>query len=119
MMVIAGMKIFGYAPISGVRWAAFRSLAASARWTSAKFVVQYPNDSTNPSPNTIAIQLAPIGLVTCPTPVPCQGCSASPPRPLAPVTLAFSPSQPPTTCRPTSVMGIRAARMTKNCSTSL
>ena len=40
MMVRAGMKIFGYAPISGVRWAADRSLADRARWTSAKFVVQ-------------------------------------------------------------------------------
>ena len=40
MIVIAGMKIFGYAPISGVRRAALRLLADSARWTSAKFVVQ-------------------------------------------------------------------------------
>ncbi len=40
MIVSAGMKIFGNAPISGVRWAADRSLADSARCTSAKFVVQ-------------------------------------------------------------------------------
>ncbi len=40
MIVSAGMKIFGYAPISGVRCPADRSLAASARCTSAKFVVQ-------------------------------------------------------------------------------
>jgi hypothetical protein len=40
MIVSAGMKIFGYAPMSGVRCPADRSLAASARWTSAKFVVQ-------------------------------------------------------------------------------
>jgi hypothetical protein len=40
MMVRAGRKIFGNAPISGVRWAADRSLADSARCTSAKFVVQ-------------------------------------------------------------------------------
>ena len=38
--VMAGMKIFGNAPISGVRCAALRLLADSARWTSAKFVVQ-------------------------------------------------------------------------------
>ena len=35
-----GMKIFGIAPISGVRRAAERLRAESARWTSAKFVVQ-------------------------------------------------------------------------------
>ena len=35
-----GRKSLGIAPISGVRWAAERSLAESARWTSAKFVVQ-------------------------------------------------------------------------------
>ena len=40
MIVRAGMKIFGYAPMIGVRCAADRSLAESARWTSAKFVVQ-------------------------------------------------------------------------------
>jgi hypothetical protein len=36
----AGMKIFGKVAISGVRRAAFRFLADSARCTSAKFVVQ-------------------------------------------------------------------------------
>ena len=40
MIVSAGMKSFGYAPMSGVRRAAFMSLADSARCTSAKFVVQ-------------------------------------------------------------------------------
>ena len=35
-----GRNSFGIAPISGVRWAAEKSLAESARWTSAKFVVQ-------------------------------------------------------------------------------
>lgn len=34
------MKIFGNAAMSGVRWAAERFLAESARCTSAKFVVQ-------------------------------------------------------------------------------
>ena len=40
MIVRAGMKIFGKAPMSGVRRAADRFFADSARWTSAKFVVQ-------------------------------------------------------------------------------
>ena len=39
-IITNGRKSFGIAPISGVRWAAERSLADSARWTSAKFVVQ-------------------------------------------------------------------------------
>jgi hypothetical protein len=39
-MVRAGMKIFGKAPISGVRSAADRFFAESARCTSAKLVVQ-------------------------------------------------------------------------------
>ena len=34
------MKIFGNAPMMDVRRAADRSLADSARWTSAKLVVQ-------------------------------------------------------------------------------
>ena len=40
MIVRNGMKIFGKAPMSGVRCEAERSFAARARWTSAKFVVQ-------------------------------------------------------------------------------
>jgi hypothetical protein len=40
MMVRAGMKILGNAPISGVRSAADMSLADRARCTSAKLVVQ-------------------------------------------------------------------------------
>src|SRR3954451_9995480 len=68
MIVSAGMKIFGYAPMSGGRRAADMLFADSARWTWAKFVVQYPNDRTKPRPNTIAIQLASIGFVTLPTP---------------------------------------------------
>jgi len=43
------------------------SRADSPRWTSAKFVVQYPKDSTKPSPNTMPIQLALSGL--CEPPV--------------------------------------------------
>ena len=39
-IITNGRKSFGIAPISGVRSAAERSLADSARWTSAKFVVQ-------------------------------------------------------------------------------
>ena len=34
-------------------------------------------------------------------------------------TLSFSPFQPPTRIRPKMVSGTNAARMTKNCSTSL
>src|SRR5215217_7424139 len=49
------------------------SLADSARWTSAKLVLQYPNDSTKPSPNTVATQSAPIGL-SPPMPMPSQAC---------------------------------------------
>ena len=79
MTVTAGMKIFGNAAIRGVRWLALRSLAERARWISAKFVVQYPKDRTKPRPRTIETQFAPIGLVTSPTPVPCQAC-----RPLGP-----------------------------------
>ncbi len=40
MIVMAGASSFGNAPISGVRRAAFRLFDESARWTSAKFVVQ-------------------------------------------------------------------------------
>ena len=39
-IITNGRNSFGTAPISGVRSAADRSLADSARWTSAKFVVQ-------------------------------------------------------------------------------
>ena len=39
-IMMNGRKSFGIAPISGVRSAAERSFADSARWTSAKFVVQ-------------------------------------------------------------------------------
>ena len=40
MMITNGTKIFGQAPMIGVSRAAFMFLADSARWTSAKFVVQ-------------------------------------------------------------------------------
>ena len=36
----SGISAFGYAPMIGVRRAADMFLADSARWTSAKFVVQ-------------------------------------------------------------------------------
>ena len=71
----------GKAAIRGVRRAADRFLAARARWTSAKLVVQQPKESTNPSPNPIDSQLAPIGLVTLPTPVPSQGAGPAAPGP--------------------------------------
>ena len=91
-IVIAGASSFGNAPISGVRRAADRLEALSARWTSAKLVVQYPNDCTNPSPNTIAIQFAPIGFVVSPIPRPFQEWVASGPRSLCSEIASVSPS---------------------------
>ena len=40
IITMNGMNSLGNAPISGVRWAADSDRAESARWTSAKFVVQ-------------------------------------------------------------------------------
>ena len=39
-MITNGISSFGQAPMIGVSRAAFMLLADSARWTSAKFVVQ-------------------------------------------------------------------------------
>jgi len=63
-MMIAGRKIFGNAPISGVRREADMLRADSARCTSAKFVVQSPNPSTKPRPKTTPTQSDISGLVT-------------------------------------------------------
>ncbi len=57
-----GMSIFGNAAISGVRRAADMESAAMARWTTRKFVHQYPNDSTNPRPTTMPNISTPIGF---------------------------------------------------------
>ena len=40
MTMTSGTSVLGKAPMIGVSRAAFRFLADSARWTSAKFVVQ-------------------------------------------------------------------------------
>ncbi|MGC0376788.1 hypothetical protein RKD28_004304 [Streptomyces sp. SAI-229] len=61
-------------------------------------------------------QLAPSGL-SLPMPVPPQAVMKSSPRDA--VRESDSPSQPPTLFRPSTVMGMSAARMTKNCRTSL
>src|SRR5882724_4124193 len=61
-----GKIIFGTAAINGVRRAALMFLAAIARCTTRKLVHQYPNESTNPSPKTIANQSTPIGLADGP-----------------------------------------------------
>ena len=100
----------------GVRRAADMSLADSARWTSAKFVVQYPNDSTKPRPNTMPTTDQ-NGFSIPVSGVPGQACSSAP----LPAAMIFSwtpvpaadPREPPT------VSGTSSARITKNCSTSL
>src|ERR1043165_324406 len=112
--ITSGRSIFGYAPISGVRLAADMLLADSPRWTSAKFVVQYPKDSTNPSPNTMPST----DSVASPMPVrlvPGHELSSW----VRSAILATSPSQPPTRCSPTTVNGTSIATITKNWSTSL
>lgn len=62
------MKNFGKAPMIGVMRAAFWSFADIARWTSAKLVVQYPNERQKPRPMTMPNQ-SPSGLEP-PKPVP-------------------------------------------------
>src|SRR5512135_2677046 len=57
-----GMRIFGNAARIGVVRAAVRFFEASARWTTRKSVVQYPNDNTKPRPITTPTQLTPSGL---------------------------------------------------------
>ncbi len=49
----------------------------------------------------------------------CCSAGGAPPFPAAAVILSVRPSQPPTRCRPSSVSGVSAATITKNCSTSL
>src|SRR5260370_8709937 len=102
--------------MSGVRCPAERSLADSARCTSAKLVVQYPNESTKPSPKTMPIQ-SPSGLDQG-MPVPCQEEKACEPRGGCD-TAACKPAQPPTSARPPITMARSPARITKNCNTSL
>src|SRR5271165_1359928 len=61
-----GKIIFGTAAIKGVRRAALMFLAAIARCTTRKFVHQYPKESTNPRPKTMANQSTPMGLAEGP-----------------------------------------------------
>src|SRR3954467_11203853 len=92
-MITNGISSFGHDAMIGVNRAAFMLLADSARCTSAKFVVQYPNDCTKPRPNTMASQL-PYGLLALPTAVPCHALSAPPPS-LECSTWSTRPLQPP------------------------
>ena len=62
------------------------------------------------------IQCAPSGLSMLP--VSAQVCRPASPSSLS-RTLSNSPSMPPTLTRPITVIGMRPARITKNCSTSL
>ncbi len=64
----------------------------------------------------IVSQLAPSGLAS-PMPVPPQAVMKSPPCCL--VSWSLMAPQPPTRLRPSTVIGMSAARMTKNWSTSL
>ena len=71
MTVSTGMKTLGKAPMIGVSRAELSSLAAIARCTSAKFVVQYPKDRQNARPKMSPTQ-SPIGL-SPPNPSPDHG----------------------------------------------
>lgn len=87
-----GTKTFGKAPMIGVSRAAWSSLAAKARCTSAKFVVQYPNDRQNARPKMIPTQ-SPMGL-SPPNPVPAHGSRNASPSVLP--SFSHSPENPPT-----------------------
>ena len=56
------MNILGMAPMSGVLRAATVECADMARCTIRKFVHQYPNDRTNPSPAKMLYHSTPIGF---------------------------------------------------------
>src|ERR1700736_2413961 len=101
-----GMSIFGNDPMIGARRAADIECDAIARCTSTKFVVQYPKDSTNPSPNTIPItdqtglekplRAWPGQVVNC----SCAFAVTVPPAFVVGMTLSRTPLQPPTLIRP-------------------
>src|SRR3954469_16574025 len=114
MTIANGMKIFGNEPTIGVSRAALSSFADIARCTSAKLVVQYPNDRQNDRPNTSPTQ-SPIGL-SPPNPRPDQGGGK-----FGPLTDSFwnRPSMPPTSFSAMITTGISPAQITKNCITSL
>ena len=119
-----GMNIFGNDAMIGARRAAEIESEAIARCTSTKLVVQYPKESTKPRPNTIPITDH-TGLSNPLSAWPGHVVSWSftdavtDPSDVVSITLSFNPLQPPTLMRPKIVNGTSAARMTKNCSTSL
>jgi hypothetical protein len=62
---------------------------------------------------------SPSGLVGWPTPTPPHWLNRAAPVALFDSMEFFRPLQPPTVDSPTITIGMRPARMTKNCSTSL
>src|ERR1035437_7935580 len=62
MMIMKGKNILGRVPISGVRRAADMESAAMARWTTRKFVHQYPNESTKTRTATMLKISTPLGV---------------------------------------------------------
>src|SRR3954447_19085271 len=116
MMMMKGMNILGNDPMIGARRAEFMSFEAMARCTSTKLVVQYPKDSTKPSPKTIPTtdQKDELYVVIV---VPGQESSWS----LVPADdiLSCRPLQPPISWSASKVSGSSAATITKNCRTSL
>ena len=86
------MKTLGKAPMIGVIRAELSSLAAIARCTSAKFVVQYPNDRQKPRPKMRPTQ-SPNGL-SPPNPEPRPRVQEG--LALAEPSRSQSPPKPPT-----------------------
>src|SRR3954454_5734232 len=119
------MNIYWNEPITGVARAADIDLVANARCTSTKFVVQYPKDSTKPSPKTMPtterneeskpVSACPVQEFSCWS----AGATVSGLAFAAAVILSVSPLHQPTLCRPIRVSGSSDATITKNCSTSL
>ena len=122
-IVMNGTNIFGNAPMIGVRRAAEIESEAIARCTSTKLVVQYPNDSTKPRPNTMPTTES-SGESNPESSCPGQELSWSvaegePFFAASSVIRSLSPPQPPTRFSPSRASGSSAATITKNCSTSL
>src|SRR5580658_2890985 len=112
-----GMIIFGNAATSGVLRAADIESAAIARCTTRKSVHQYPNDSTNPSPNVISNQFTPIGLsdelaMCCQELVYVPGAKCALTATVS--SPADSPLHPPTFFRPRYTIGANPSTIRKN-----
>jgi hypothetical protein len=126
-MVRKGTNILGKAPMTGVLRAEEMESEAIARCTSTKLVVQYPKESTKPSPKTMPTtdqngESKPVSA--CPAQeLSCWsggGTSADAGAVCAiSVTFSCSPCHPPTLLSPMRERGSRLATMTKNWSTSL